>query len=343
MKPSPKDTVKKQKKTPQSPRRSASGGLIERVAARKKQWVVAEDRRGERLDAFLVSVLGGVSRSSVQKLIKNGGVAVNEEKPSVHRFLKVGDTIVLAKEKKSERPVEIKKRAAAKIPNPKIVFENEEFIILDKPAGLLAHESEGSRAPAVTDFLLAHYPPIAKIGEDPSRPGIMHRLDKDVSGLMVVAKTQDAFDTLKKQFQQRKVKKTYIALAHGEFSKSHDVIDFPIERTVGGKMAARPKGAEGKKAVTEFEVIQTFHHYTLLRLKLMTGRTHQIRVHLFAYGNPLVGDTLYRRKKVKPEPLGRVFLHAAELGFSDTGGEWHEFSSPLPPKLKEFLKTLKEK
>jgi len=180
------------------------------------------------------------------------------------------------------------------------------------------------------------------------RPGIVHRLDKDVSGLLVIAKTQDMFDHLKQQFKSRKTQKEYFALVYGTPQRPEGEITFNIDRseTQGHKMAAVPtsgNGDRGRKAITEFEIIEQLGNYTYLNIKPKTGRTHQIRVHLNAFGLPIVGDSVYRPRKLKVTiVLDRIFLHAHRLAFEDLNGQFQEFDSPLPTKLQEILNTLKK-
>ncbi len=242
--------------------------------------------------------------------------------------------------------------------NYKKVFENKNYLVINKPSGLLVHGAPHIKEPTLVDQLLKKYPDLARVGEDPDRPGIVHRLDKEVSGLMVIPKTQDAFDNLKKQFQARTVNKKYTALVYGKIEKDEDEINFPITRSSKGfKMAAKPftaKGEvskDGKQAITEFEVKKRFINYTLLKIKIKTGRTHQIRVHLLAYAHPIVGDNLYSTKKTREKNtclrrqekinLGRIFLVADELSFVDMKGEKQEFKVGLPEELKSFLKQIK--
>ena len=232
------------------------------------------------------------------------------------------------------------------------IFENTNFLIINKPAGLLVHGADHIKEPTLADQLLKKYPKLAKVGEDPCRPGIVHRLDKQVSGLMAVAKTQTAFDHLKKQFQDRTIIKIYTALVYGKIEKDEDKINFPIQRSSKGhKMAALPfttKGKltkEGRQAITEFEIIKKFINYTLLKVKIKTGRTHQIRVHLSAYGHPVVGDNLYSTKKTREKNkklnLGRIFLTATELSFIDLNEKQQIFKIDLPEELKIFLQQIK--
>ena len=174
----------------------------------------------------------------------------------------------------------------------------------------------------------------------------MHRLDKDASGLLVVAKTNATFDHLKQQFKTHQIKKSYAALVYGNIERDIGEINFPISRSAQGyKMAAHSRAHGGRTAVTEFTVKQHFINYSLLEVKIGTGRTHQIRVHLAAYDHPLVGDNLYgtRRTKELNKKLGlnRIWLHAQELGFYNLQGEWQEFKSEAPKELREILKKVK--
>jgi 23S rRNA pseudouridine1911/1915/1917 synthase len=238
------------------------------------------------------------------------------------------------------------------------VYDNHNFLVINKPAGLLVHGADHIKEPSLVDQLLLRYPGLAKIGEDPGRPGIVHRLDKNVSGLMVIAKTQAAFDHLKKQFRDRIVVKTYSALVYGKIAKEQGLIDFPIQRSSqGNKMAAQPRtykkqpSGQGKPAVTEFKVSQQFINYTLLEVKIKTGRTHQIRVHLAAFGHPLVGDDLYgnsrargQNKRLRLEeklPPERIMLVASQLSFSDLNGQIKKYQLELPAIFKNFMKHLK--
>lgn len=234
----------------------------------------------------------------------------------------------------------------------KTIFKNNEFIIVNKPAGLLTHGSDQIKEKTLSDQLIADYPELKKIGEDPYRPGIMHRLDRLASGLIAVARAQASFDNLKAQFQKRTIIKKYTALVYGRVDKDEDEINFPIRRsTKGFKMAAIPvtnKGkitTNGRIAISEFAVITHYINYTLLKVKIKTGRTHQIRCHLAAYGHPLVGDDIYSTKKTriknKKLNLDRIFLVADELSFRDLAGRQHKFSIGLPAGLKNFLKLIK--
>jgi len=232
------------------------------------------------------------------------------------------------------------------------IFENDEFVIINKPATLLVHGSDHIKEETLVDQLLVDYPELSKVGEDPARPGIVHRLDRLASGLMVVARTESSFENLKNQFKKRKTEKYYTTLVFGKIEADSAEINFPLKRsTKGNKMAAMPstvngeRNEEGRNAITEFEVVKRFINYTLLKVKIKTGRTHQIRAHMAAYGNPIVGDEVYSTKKTREKNkkvnLGRIFLVADCLSFSDLKGERHTFKLDLPVELEDFLKIAK--
>ncbi len=239
------------------------------------------------------------------------------------------------------------------MPNIEIIAETKDYVVINKPAGLLVHGAPHIKEETLVDWLLQKYPEIGQVGEDLERPGIMHRLDKDVSGLMVIAKNHASYESLKEQFKNRTITKEYTALVYGKVLKDEDEIDFPIKRsTKGYKMAAVPQNfsdendeARVRQAATVFSVIKRFINFTLLKVTIKTGRTHQIRVHLHAYGYPLVGDDLYNNKqskiKNKKYNLGRVFLASTHLEFTDLGGARQEFNAGLPADLVQFLAQVK--
>lgn len=348
---------------------------------------VSQKELKTRLDKFLTQYLPDYSRSWIQKLIKEGLILVNQKKVSSHYILKQGDKI----------KVELKKPETIDLSPKKgkldIVFEDKNFLVVNKPAGLVVHPSLAHRkGDTLVNLLLACCPEIKNVGEklrlevgapDPAgsrvapkpllggRPGIVHRLDKDVSGLMVIAKTQRAFEHLKDQFKNRKVKKEYLVLVHGKVKELKGRISFSIGRSKkkGFKMIIRPSKSKNswaslggwnnqegrpsdssradssrtparrlKTAETFYQVIKHFPNYTLLKIQIKTGRTHQIRVHLNAIGHPIVGEKIYKPRKFKTEDIGRLFLHACTLGFWDLDGKWKEFKISLPMELKQFFK-----
>lgn len=239
--------------------------------------------------------------------------------------------------------------------NINIIADKDAYIVVEKPSGLLAHETSAGETETLSRWIIEKYPEISYVGEDAKRPGMMHRLDKEASGIIVIAKTQEMYNLIKKQFQKRTIEKEYIVLVHGIISADHGVIDFDIDRGREGRMASRPKTdalrvknvphiQKGKEAITEFFVEKRFARFTLLRVKIHTGRTHQIRVHMLAYNHPVVGDKVYVNSKLnlkRDKELGRLFLHAARLCFDDLKGSRVCYESPLPENLLLFLAKLK--
>lgn len=237
---------------------------------------------------------------------------------------------------------------------PKIIQVEKDYVVVDKPAGVLTHPTPAGEKDTLIDFVLKKYKEVKKTGDSPERPGIVHRLDKEASGLLVVARTQEMFEHLKKQFQDRTIEKEYIVLVYGKMSKEHGVIDFAIDRGKEGRMVSRPKtnllsvdkvgsAQPGKEAITEYFLEKTIGRFSLLRVKIHTGRMHQIRAHMFAFNHPVVGDTLYLNRKLikKNQPaLDRLFLHSAKLCFTDLVGEKKCFEIGLPEELGDYLKKL---
>lgn len=315
-----------------------------------------EESQGKRLDHFLVEELSGFSRSKVQKMIKDGYIAINGKEPTVHQFLKLGDKLEILAE-----PLELSEKAAKKIKTKqefkgdqdyskgiwkkiKIIDDTPDYLVIEKPSGLLVHPTTKEENNTLIDWAQENYPEIAKIGDEPGRAGIVHRLDKEVSGLMVLPKTQDAFEYFKRLFKIRQIEKKYTALVLDRVKSDEGEINFPIARsqTKPGLYAALPLASEeGKPAKTIYSVVEKFVNYTLLEVQILTGRTHQIRVHMLAFGHPIAGDPLYNSKKKVKEKPERIFLHASHLKFTDPSGEIKEYKSELPGGLKDFLKKLK--
>jgi 23S rRNA pseudouridine1911/1915/1917 synthase len=295
----------------------------------------------ERLDKFLTENLPQETRSQIKKQILAGKVFVNKELASVHRWLKKDDTIEIKTDSKKAKKVEIPSAL-----QPNIIEQTSDYLVLEKPAGLLVHPTARQETDTLADWLRDNFPQIDKIGDDPMRPGIVHRLDRDVSGLMVVALTNDSFDALKKQFQKRTTKKEYLALVHGAMQEDDGEINTPLERNQDtGLMRAQRVLPSGKTAITLYQVVEKFINHTLIKVQIKTGRMHQIRAHLFSIGHSIVGDKLYQtkdlRKKNKTVDDARIFLHAHFLSFQDLNNIWQKYQSPLPKELKDFLKTIK--
>jgi len=301
----------------------------------KVSQVVFLEEKSLRLDVFLAKNQFYLSRSQASFRINQKHVLVNGKgvKPSL--LLKRGDQITFI-------PFEIKKSELIPENLPlSILFEDSHLIVINKAPGQLVHPGAGHPRGTLTQALLSHCKGLSQIG-GVERPGIVHRLDKDVSGVMVVALTPSMFASLKEQFQSHTVFKEYLTLVHGAVLSEEAVIDFPLQRSkLSGKIVARARGAEGKESITFLVVSQRFSRYTYLKVAIQTGRTHQIRSHMQAYGHPIVGDSLYQNKKIKDNSgLKRLFLHAHLLRFQDLSGQSRAFRASLPLELKDFLDTL---
>ena len=225
----------------------------------------------------------------------------------------------------------------------KIVFENQDIIVINKPAGLTVHPTRPEQDNTLVNQLLAYYPEIKNVGEDVLRPGIVHRLDKDTSGLMIIAKNNKAFEYLKKQFQERKVIKRYLALVHGKVKDEKGTITKSISLSKKDHLKRSTLLDEkSKPAWTEYQVKKYFNNYTLLEVAPKTGRTHQIRIHLASIGHPITGDKQYKfKRQVNPKNLNRQFLHASYLKFKLPNGKIAEFKSKLPQDLEKVLESIK--
>jgi len=237
--------------------------------------------------------------------------------------------------------------------NPRVIYKNKNFLVINKPAGLLAHKSVLNREDlnkdekTLVDWLLKNYPQIKNVGDDiENRPGIVHRLDKETSGVMIVPLNQKYFDFFKNLFKEHRIQKTYIALVNGIIRSEKGVINKPIGIKSGTTRRSVRSTKMSKEAITEFEVIKRFkkgnQDFTLLKVYPKTGRTHQIRVHLASIHCPVVGDKLYGRKNdlLIDSKLNRQFLHASNIEFRDKNGKLLKFSAGLPNQLNSFLKSI---
>ncbi|MDD5126902.1 MAG: RluA family pseudouridine synthase [Dehalococcoidales bacterium] len=285
---------------------------------------------GIRLDRFISDKYPELSRTQVQKLIADGYVTVNSRRAKASYKVNTGDGIEIMVTPPPPSPI------APEAMLLKIVYEDADLLVVDKPAGLTVHPAPGHPGHTLVNAILAHYPALAEIGNSP-RPGIVHRLDKDTSGLMVVAKNRAAQLNLANQFKSHMVTKIYQSLVRGRLTPGCGIIEAEMGRDPHDrkKMAVVSRGRESS---TEYRILRYIGNHSLLELKLRTGRTHQIRVHLAAIGFPVVGDTMYG---MKSPYLARQFLHACKLGFSmPSTGEYIEFISELPADLTSALKAV---
>jgi 23S rRNA pseudouridine1911/1915/1917 synthase len=291
----------------------------------RHRLTVAEGAAVERLDVYLAAKLA-ISRSQVQKLIDAGSVKVNGDAEKARYLVESGDEIV------AELP---EPRAyTAPPPNPPVVYEDEDIIVVDKPAGLAAHHGSGTEEEStVADFAREH-----TTDPDPDRPGIVHRLDRDTSGLLVLAKTADAKAFMQRQFAGRTVHKTYVALVVGRIEPAEAIVRLPLDRDPARPLR-RAVVTTGREAVTRYRTTATYPGYTLVEANPETGRTHQIRVHFATLGHPVAGDTVYGPPQ-RPLGLTRQFLHAISLEFTAPSGQTVKFTSELPTELAQVLRKL---
>ena len=301
-----------------------------------QRLTVPSDAVGLRLDKFLADALPALSRATLQRLIRDGDVRIDGRVARPSRRVVGGETI----EVHVPPPVPLDVTPAPDIPLD-IMYQDADLLVLNKPAGLVVHPASGHADDTLVNALLAHVPDLAGIG-GVQRPGIVHRLDKDTSGLLLVAKHDAAHQALQAQFKARSVDKVYLALVEGHVSPPRGRIDAPIGRDPRDrkKMAV---ATSGRPAQTEYRVLEILDDVALVEVNLLTGRTHQIRVHLASIGYPIVGDRLYGRRKSR-HGLGRQFLHAWRLAFNLPGsGERVTFTAPVPDDLRALLVQLGSK
>lgn len=300
----------------------------------KLHKTIPKESIGIRLDTFIATIHPPCSRAQAAVLAARGEFFVNNISKKASYRLKAGDIISGTIPDQPDK-VEILPEKT----NLDILYEDDHIVVINKPPGMVVHPAPGNLSGTLVNGLLYHEPEIKQTCEDSLRPGIVHRLDKDTSGVMVVAKNQASLIFLQKEFKYRRVEKQYLALVHEQISKDKGEIDLPIGRhSVKRKvMAVQPDS--GKKALTLWQVQKRFATATLVKVILKTGRTHQIRVHFYALGHPLVGDQVYQhrrfRKKGSPLIAPRQMLHSCFLGFRHPfSGIRMEFEAPLP---KDFL------
>jgi 23S rRNA pseudouridine1911/1915/1917 synthase len=301
-----------------------SGELVELRPAR--------DDLGTRLDRYVADQLPDLSRGTVQGLIESGRVRVDGRQRKPKFRMTPGE--VVSVEIPPPRIDEI-------LPDPiplAIVYEDADVIVVDKPAGMVVHPAPGHQRGTLANALLAHVPGISVGGSQ--RPGIVHRLDKDTSGLIVAAKTDRGRTSLVTQWEDRAVEKTYLALVSGSVEDEEAIIDAPIGRDPKNRQRMAVVRS-GRPAVTRFHVVERFPDTTLLEVSIETGRTHQIRVHLAFIGHPIVGDHVYGRTRPTEPQLDRQFLHASALAFQLPDGAALRLEAPLPGDLQAVLEELR--
>jgi len=295
-----------------------------------KQYRFSVAEPGIRLDRYVADKCPELSRTQAQRLIADGLVTVNGHPARAGLNLNIGDKVIV------NIPPPLPSPLTPEAIPLKIIYEDDDVLVLDKPAGMTVHPAPGHPAHTLVNAILAHFPHLAEIG-DSLRPGIVHRLDKDTSGIMLVAKNSQAQINLAEQFEKRTVSKTYLTLVKGHLTPETGIIEADLGRDPRNRqrMAVVSRGREAR---TAYRVLKYPGNYTLLEIKPETGRTHQIRVHLAAIGFPVVGDATYG---VKSPFISRQFLHASRLGFRlPSAGQYVEFESELAEDLKKALEEM---
>jgi len=295
-----------------------------------KEYSFIADKSGTRLDKFVGEKCSELSRTYAQRLIGDGYITVNDHMAKTSLKLSVGDKVDII-----IPPTPPSQLSPESIPL-NITYEDDDLLVVDKPPGLVVHPAPGHPGHTLVNAVLSHFPHLVDIS-DSLRPGIVHRLDKDTSGVMLVAKSRMAQANLVNQFKSRSIAKAYLALVKGKLTPERGIIEAALGRDPGNRkrMAVVSRGRE---ALTEYRVIKYIGDYTLIEVMPETGRTHQIRVHLAAIGYPVVGDPVYG---VKSAYLSRQFLHACRLGFRlPSTGEYVEFTSELPADLAQALRDI---
>lgn len=310
-----------------------------------QRFVVGEDETGLRLDVFLSRRQVSLSRSQAPRLVAAGHVLLNNKPPKASSRLKPGDEIMLQIPEPAESGV-----LPENIPL-KVIYEDSYLLVIDKPPGLVVHPGAGNSQGTLVNALLYHCHDLSGIG-GVLRPGIVHRLDKDTSGLMIVAKSDAIHRTLAEHFEARQVEKHYLALVYGDVKDDEGVIDLPVGRHPVERKKMSTKSRQGKSAVTRWRVRERYGMATLLDVAIETGRTHQIRVHLTALGHPVVGDKIYGNHRkimdISDQSIRRRFkemtrqaLHAHRIAFTHPAtGQKLVFEAPLPQDMGDLCKFL---
>jgi len=307
------------------------------------EFTVDPDSVGLRLDVYLAGLLPQHSRSQLQRIIKDGGATVRGRAAKPNSTLKAGDVVTI------EIPDAAAATPAAQDLDLPVLFQDDDVIVVDKPAGMVVHPAAGHVEGTLVNALLFHADNLSGVGGE-QRPGIVHRLDRGTSGLMVVAKNDAAHRELSRQFHDREVEKEYVALAWGEVHAGRR-IDLPLGRDPVHREKMSTRARRARTAVTRITAARDLRGVTLVHVAIATGRTHQIRVHLSAIGHPIVGDSTYGGVRHRMpaalravERLERPFLHAARLSFTHPReGTRMEFTCPLPPDLQGVLDELLER
>jgi 23S rRNA pseudouridine1911/1915/1917 synthase len=308
-------------------------------------FIVSKEEASKRLDIFLTGKLTGLTRSGIKKLFSDDKVLVNGRPAKAGHKIRFDEGVsVTVPEpapltlKPEEMPLDI-------------LYEDDDVLVINKGAGIAVHPGAGRITGTLANAIISHTEDVSKIGGE-LRPGIVHRLDKDTTGVLVIAKTDPAHISLSKQFKDHTTARTYLALVWGTFKESEGSIDIPLGRDLTHRKKISPRTRKGRTALTHYRVLTSYPQMTLLEITPRTGRTHQIRAHLSAINHPVVGDQVYGRKKAAqglPKALDealkkvkRQFLHAQKLGFiHPVNGSYMEFTAAPPQDMDEILRLLK--
>jgi 23S rRNA pseudouridine1911/1915/1917 synthase len=296
-------------------------------------FIVEKSFEGERIDKYLSIIIEGKSRSYIQGLITKGNILINDKEIKSNYKLKTLDEVKI----KLPQPTELKVDSEDIPLN--VLYEDTDIIVVNKKRGMVVHPAPGNYNGTLVNALLFHCTDLSSIN-GVIRPGIVHRIDKDTTGILVVAKNDDAHNFLSNQLRNHSMKREYYALVEGRIKENNGIIDKPLGRNKRDRLKIGIV-KDGRRAVTHYEVVERYKSTTLVRCVLETGRTHQIRVHLASVGHPLLGDPLYGLKKQKFKLDGQM-LHAKTLGFIHPGSkEYIEFTSELPEDYKKLLEKLR--
>jgi len=291
---------------------------------------------GKRIDAWLADKLGSYSRSYLQKLLDGGGVSVGGRKVKASYKIRAGDIVAV------DIPDPVRLDVAPEKIKLDILYEDDDIVVVNKPKGMVVHPAHGNYSGTLVNALMEHCGGSLSDINGVIRPGIVHRIDKDTSGVIVAAKNNFAHERLSEKLKIHDIKRVYAALVHGVVRNERGTIDVPIGRNPGERKKMAVNVRDGRKAVTHFRVLERFKEATYIEVTLETGRTHQIRVHMSYIGHPVIGDTVYGRRKDRHDINGQA-LHARILGFAHpVSGEYMEFEAELPGYFKNLMEQLQK-
>lgn len=306
-------------------------------------FTVAPEDASKRLDLFLTGKLPGLTRSGIKNLLEEGLILSNGKVAKAGYKVKADDriSVTLPPPPDTLRPEEVPLD---------ILYEDDDILVVNKPAGMPAHPGAGRKDGTLVNALLSHTGNLSRLGGE-DRPGIVHRLDKDTTGALVTAKNDASYLSLARQFKEHTAGRRYLALVWGAVENDDGVIDLPLGRDTVQRKRISTRTRKSRTAITQYKVLKRYSYLTLLELRLKTGRTHQIRVHLAAINHPVVGDQVYGRRKVPPtlskeigdalRKMKRQCLHARTLGITHpTKGVFMEFEAKVPPDMDEILRLL---